>query len=95
MTAYRPIRIAQWGKAVDYNLFPDDKALMGSQKNGIDAHSLAGDPQFINPATGDYRVKETSPALKLGFKNFPMDQFGVTSQRLKAEARTPLLSPGR
>jgi hypothetical protein len=91
MSAYRPIRIAQWGKEVDYNLFPDDKALKAAQKNGTDAHSLAGDPQFIDPAAGDYRVKETSPAVKLGFKNFPMDQFGVNSPRLKSEARVPLL----
>jgi hypothetical protein len=27
--------------------------------------------------------------MKLGFVNFPMDQFGVQSPRLKALARTP------
>jgi hypothetical protein len=56
---------------------------------GRDAHSVAGDPQFINPAQGDFRVKDASPALKLGFKNFAMDQFGVVNPRLKALARTP------
>jgi len=30
---------------------------------------------FVDPAHGDYRVKPGSPALALGFKNFPMDQF--------------------
>jgi S1-C subfamily serine protease len=34
-------------------------------------------------------VKEGSPALKLGFANFPMDQFGVQKAELKAIARTP------
>jgi hypothetical protein len=92
MTAYQPIRLAEWGKEVDHNLFPNDKALKAAEKNGTDAHSLFGDPQFIDPAAGDYRVKETSPALKAGFKNFRMDQFGVTSDRLKSEARTPLLT---
>jgi len=48
-----------------------------------------GDAQFVNAAAGDFRVKKTSPALKLGFVNFPMDQFGVQSPRLKALARTP------
>jgi len=40
--------------------------------------------RFINPAEGDFRVKEGSPALKLGFKNFAMDQFGVVNPRLKS-----------
>jgi hypothetical protein len=48
---------------------------------------------FVDPAHGDYRVKPGSPALALGFKNFPMDQFGVTIPRLKAKARSPIL-PG-
>jgi hypothetical protein len=33
------------------------------------------DPMFVNPATGDYGVKDGSPALTLGFKNFPMTGF--------------------
>jgi hypothetical protein len=44
---------------------------------GVDAHSVLADPQFMDTAHGDYRVKSTSPALALGFKNFPMDSFGV------------------
>ena len=44
---------------------------------------------FVDPAHGDFRVKEGSPALKLGFVNFPMDQFGVQKPALKAIARTP------
>jgi len=39
-------------------------------------------------ANGDFRVAENSPALKLGFVNFPMDQFGVQKPQLKALART-------
>ncbi len=41
-------------------------------------------------AIGDYRVKDGSPALQLGFKNFPMDQFGVVSPRLRAQAKNGL-----
>jgi hypothetical protein len=64
------------------------------RQSGRDEHSLVGDAQFVDPAEGDYRVKEGSPALALGFVNFPMDQFGVQKPELKAIARTPLL-PGR
>ena len=45
---------------------------------------------FVDPATGDYRVKDGSPAFTIGFKNFPMDQFGVKKPELKAIARTPV-----
>jgi arylformamidase len=38
-------------------------------------------------------VREESPALKLGFKNFPMDRFGVKKPSLKAIARTPVIPP--
>ena len=36
-------------------------------------------------------MKDGSPALALGFVNFPMDQFGVQKPELKAIARTPQL----
>ena len=49
------------------------------------------DAQFVDPARGDYRVKDGSPALALGFVNFPMNQFGVQKPVLKAVARTPQL----
>ena len=48
---------------------------------------------FIDPAKGDFRVREDSPALKLGFKNFPMDCFGVKNPSLKSIARTPEIPP--
>ncbi len=47
------------------------------QAKGMDTHSVFADPMFIDPAKGDYRVKADSPALELGFKNFPMDRFGT------------------
>lgn len=52
------------------------------------------DAQFVDPARGDYRVKQGSPALSLGFVNFSMDRFGVQRPALKALARTPVL-PGQ
>jgi len=50
---------------------------------GRDIHSLVADPMFMDPMNYDFRVREGSPALKLGFKNFPMDQFGVQAPQLK------------
>lgn len=85
-TSYKPIQIKTWGQEVDYNLFPDEAALKAAQANGTDTHSLAGDPQFENFAKGDYRVKPGSRALKVGFRNFPMDEFGTRIPKLKALA---------
>jgi hypothetical protein len=44
---------------------------------GNDKSSKIADPLFVDPSKEDYRVKDGSPALALGFKNFPMDSFGV------------------
>lgn len=89
MAAYQPIRVKVWGRRVDYNLFPSLSDLKLAQANGTDAHSLAGDPQFVAPERGDYAVRSTSPALKLGFRNFAMDDFGVRTARLRALAAHP------
>jgi hypothetical protein len=78
-----------WGRNVDRNFFTSTAALEGAKSKGCDANSAAGDPHFVNPEAGDFRVKEDSPALKIGFRNFPMDQFGVKKPSLKAMAKTP------
>ncbi len=97
-TPHRPIRVGKpWGKEVDYNLLhsttESGPATALQNQTGRDEHSIVGDAMFVDPAAGNYQVKEGSPALALGFKNFPMDQFGVVSETLRAEARTPVL-PG-
>ncbi|MHB8524017.1 MAG: right-handed parallel beta-helix repeat-containing protein [Limisphaerales bacterium] len=93
---YFPIGMPKvWGKSIDDNSLPDRAALDQSRKLALDLHSAAGDPLFVNPARGDYRVKPGSPALKLGFKNFRMDNFGVVSPKLRTEARTPALPTRR
>ena len=46
---------------------------------GFDRNSVFGDPLFIDPQGGDFRVRPESPALKVGFKNFAMGQWGLTS----------------
>jgi hypothetical protein len=93
MGPYRPAIMNHWDGELDRNFFTAAGALAEVQKKfHTDQNSLAGDPMFVDPPSGDYRVKDDSPALKAGFKNFPMDQFGVVSPRLRAEARTPKLS---
>lgn len=79
------------GTMVDRNLYDsqDNGILEYAAKLGWDANSVLGEPMYVDPANGDFRVKEGSPALKLGFKNFPMDQFGVKKPALKAIAKTP------
>ncbi|UMB59194.1 right-handed parallel beta-helix repeat-containing protein [Lutibacter sp. A80] len=89
MKKYADIRLKGWGKEVDYNLFPSKIALLKAQRNKTDVHSVYGNPMFINPVNGDFRVKENSPALKIGFENFVMDSFGVQKPELKAMAKQP------
>jgi hypothetical protein len=87
--AYKPIMVNGWGDTIDHNLFLDSASLSFAQKNGTDMHSKVGDPFFIHPKSGNYQVMANSPALQVGFKNFPMDQFGVTNPRLKKKAKAP------
>jgi len=90
--------LTPWGKEMDYNLvhYPGlmepSPALNLAEQSKRDEHSLLADAMFVDPDNGDFRVKEGSPALKLGFVNFPMDQFGVKKPELKAIARTPEIS---
>ena len=84
-----------WGKEMDFNLVHSDGLVEPQPADGLaaqsnrDEHSIVADAMFIDPANGDFRVKDGSPALKLGFVNFPMDQFGVQKPELKTIARTP------
>ena len=89
MTGYQPILIDHWGKSIDYNLFPTKASLDRAASRGTDAHSIAGNPGFLAPEDGNFAVAPDSPAMSIGFKNFPMDDFGVTTPRLKARAEHP------
>jgi hypothetical protein len=99
-TAYKPALMHHppWGREMDYNVMHENgaeptPAIALQRQSGRDENSIVADAQFIDPAKGDYRVKDGSPALELGFVNFAMDQFGVQKPELKAIARTPVL-PG-
>ena len=98
-TGYRPANMHRppWGAEMDFNLVQSYGATTTSpakrlqEQSGRDEHSIMGDAHFVDPARGDYRVKDGSPALALGFVNFPMDRFGVRKPELKTIARTPAL----
>ena len=85
----------------DYNLFWNNggpvTGLGGSWSgDGEDLHSQTADPQFTagnpwsTPAMLDYTVAATSPALSVGFANFPMNTFGVPG----APTPPPVTWPG-
>ncbi len=86
---YFPIIVNDWGNNIDLNAFPDENALADAQKNKTDLHSIVLSPEFENPVLGDFRIKANSKIFEIGFKNFQMDNFGVTSPKLKQLARQP------
>ncbi len=89
MTTYKDIRLSGWGKEVDYNFFATKEALNDAHKKGVDTNSIFGNPGFIDPEKGNYNVSNDSPVLRIGFINFPMDNFGVQVPVLKAIAKKP------
>jgi hypothetical protein len=86
-TGYKPIGIHNWGSDINFNIFTDSLSLREAQSRGTDQNSVYGDPLFVNPSAGDFRVKEGSIALAVGFKNFDMGSFGVISAHLKKLAK--------
>lgn len=86
---HKDVRLEGWGQELDYNLFPNEESLMKAQIYNIESHSSFGDPKFMDPSELDYRVADNSPAIQLGFKNFPMDKFGVQKPALKEITKTP------
>jgi hypothetical protein len=97
LTAYQPALMegtsavdGKWGKELDYNFFATDEESMRKYADyGTDAHSITGDPMFVNASEADFRIKEESPVWNISFHNFDMHSFGVLSKRLKAIAKTP------
>ena len=51
------------------------------QAAGLDKHSRIADPQLTNPAGGDYHLKPSSPAFKLGFQRIPLERIGPAGYR--------------
>lgn len=60
----------------------EDVSLDAWQKKGYDLNAQIADPLFVDPENGNYQVRINSPALKLGFENFSMDDFGHQMTRI-------------
>lgn len=94
---YNSSRPGLWGGVRNNNFVhnPHEKGAVSAtslqQQTADDADSLYGNAQFLAPEKGDFQVAGDSPALKLGFKNFPMMGFGVVSEKLKVGAGGPTL----
>jgi hypothetical protein len=92
---YKSSFATRWGGVRNKTFFHNPKAkkvepAIAAQSQTLDDEdSLYGNAQFIDPQNGDFNVAGQSPALNVGFKNFPMTGFGVTSPRLKAMASEP------
>jgi parallel beta-helix repeat protein len=54
------------------------------QEQGQDAHSAVADPLFVAPERGDYRLKPTSPALRLGFQPIAVEKIGCYPSKERA-----------
>ena len=61
--------------AADHSL--GEEFLKQQQADGVDAHSLAVDPLFVDLAKGDFRLKPGSPALKLGIVPLDLSKVGL------------------
>ena len=78
-----------WGNdnyKIDYNLYWDiedpDMEFAGMdfdewQTEGRDEHSIIADPLFVDARNYDFRLKENSPAFKLGFSPFDINDIGL------------------
>ena len=92
MTKYKPISVRGWGREVDYNIFADSLAYLAARQLGGDAHSIVTTVKFMDAAKGNFNVADDSEVVtKGGFRNFPMNNFGVLSSRLKRLAASPVM----
>jgi hypothetical protein len=85
--------------AVDWNLYwePSGKpipfpggTLADWQTRGFDRHSIIADPMFVEPDKGDFRLKDGSPAGKIGFVPIDYSKAGVRKTNM---GRSPARSP--
>lgn len=72
----------------DFNIYfcavdpdPGKTMLEKQQKDGVDAHSLAVDPLFVDAENGDFRFQPDSPALKLGIVPLDMSKVGLRAEK--------------
>ncbi|WP_299668775.1 PDZ domain-containing protein [uncultured Polaribacter sp.] len=97
-TVYRSTNPMLWGGSRNFNFIHNPEyektvPAYGAQKQTRDdAESLYGNALFVAPEKGNFNVKQTSDALKIGFENFPVTGFGVTSNKLKKLSKKPVIN---
>lgn len=57
--------------------FPGRLSFAEWQAKGKDMNSQVADPQFVDPARDDFRLKPGSPALKMGFEPIDLSKIGL------------------
>ncbi|MGD0898166.1 MAG: right-handed parallel beta-helix repeat-containing protein [Thermoguttaceae bacterium] len=57
---------------------------------GQDRHSIIADPKFVAPERGDFRLKDGSPAMQVGFKPFDASRAGRTGPPLLTRDLPPV-----
>jgi hypothetical protein len=50
------------------------------RKYGIEQHSIAANPRFLDPSAGDFRLGKDSPAIALGFVPIDQDRIGPSAK---------------
>ena len=77
---------------VDYNIFTDSLAYLAARQLGGDVHSIVTTIRFMDAMKGNFNVADDSEVIiKGGFRNFPMNKFGVLSSHLKQLAESPVM----
>jgi hypothetical protein len=71
------------------SLFPGGRTLEAWQKEtGHDLKSIIADPLFIDPKSGDFRLKPGSPAEKIDFQ--PIDSSSAGRKSLRRHTIRPV-----
>ena len=73
---FRDRAVAQSDYNLIYNAADGSAYLDNQRRQGFEAHSLAADPMFVDPARGDYRLRPQSPAWQLGFQPIDLRRIG-------------------
>ena len=65
----------------------------------IEKNLVGEDPHFVDPAHGDFRLRDDSPAFRLGFKKIPVERIGLIETQERAwgkavsEVKKPVADP--
>jgi parallel beta-helix repeat protein len=71
-----PVGIERTGRGAPAKPPAATDALAAWQAAGADTSSVVADPQFVDRAAGDYRLRPGSPAVTLGFEPIPLESIG-------------------